>query len=954
MSAEKFEERLTKLETALNDRDGQIKKLEELARGQAKQIDTIRKTGNTSGNASNNNGETKKDGSQVDYALQSKQLEEKAWFWTADVVRSTFKSYFVAKRDHTFWPSSPILPSQEDDTLLFVNSGMVQYKPIFVGRIPQGSAFENMKRAANSQKCVRAGGKHNDLEDVGRDNYHHTYFEMLGNWSFGDYFKAEAIDWAWDLLTNVFGLPGDRLYATYFEGYTNKETGVTVPADTEAKKFWLKYLPESHVLPGNMKDNFWEMGDTGPCGPCSELHFDRIGGGRDASSLVNMDDPNVLEIWNLVFMQFYRHEDRSLSKLPACHVDTGMGFERLVSVLQCKPSNYDTDVFSGLFDAVYQLRVEEYNRNQKNGDKSIPKPERYMGRMGAEAGGKGDTLDANGVDTAYRVIVDHIRTLTFSVTDRIQIGNVGRGYVLKRILRRGVRYGKQFLHLPNGFFAKLVSVVCDLYGSAFPELKAENNVRYVTESVAYEETAFLANWVKGEQKFKQITDKLKAANETVIPGEDVAYLYQCRGFPVDLTRIMAEDAGMTVDEEGFKKAQNNHIEASKGETKIGDGTIKTIVLETAHMAVLQKEKKIAATDDSLKYNVVEGVKCNVTLHAIFDGDNFLNSAAAVGESIGLVFDRSPFYAEQGGQVSDTGTLTNDDGSVEIDIVDCKKFGEYTLHQGVIRKTTTNGIQVGMKYDAEVNITRRNLILPNHTMTHVLNLGLRQVLPQDQVDQKGSRCDTEKLRFDFNCRQAVTSEQLQKVEEVVREQINLKLKVDCKVVPLASAKEITTLRAVFGETYPDPVRVVSVGKTVDELLNDPTNPEWMKYSVELCGGTHLTNTETAGAFVIAEEGGIAKGIRRVTCLTGEAAKKAIENGKAFQEKINNAKKLGPKEMLDEQKRLASSLGDLVCSCYLKEQFSKELTKMFKTASKAADSVGPGQICKDKASEAKASG
>ena len=329
-------------------------------------------------------------------------------------------------------------------------------------------------------------------------------------------------------------------------------------------------------------------------------------------------------------------------------------------------------------------------------------------------------------------------------------------------------------------------------------------------------------------------------------------------------------------------------------------------------------------------------------------------STAVGESIGLVFDRSPFYAEQGGQVSDTGTLTNDDGSVEIDIVDCKKFGEYTLHQGVIRKTTTNGIQVGMKYDAEVNITRRNLILPNHTMTHVLNLGLRQVLPQDQVDQKGSRCDTEKLRFDFNCRQAVTSEQLQKVEEVVREQINLKLKVDCKVVPLASAKEITTLRAVFGETYPDPVRVVSVGKTVDELLNDPTNPEWMKYSVELCGGTHLTNTETAGAFVIAEEGGIAKGIRRVTCLTGEAAKKAIENGKAFQEKINNAKKLGPKEMLDEQKRLASSLGDLVCSCYLKEQFSKELTKMFKTASKAADSVGPGQICKDKASEAKASG
>ena len=660
----------------------------------------------------------------------------------------------------------------------------------------------------------------------------------------------------------------------------------------------------------------------------------------------------MLEIWNLVFMQFYRQEDRSLSKLPACHVDTGMGFERLVSVLQCKPSNYDTDVFSGLFDAVYLLRVEEYNRNKT----TIPKPERYGGRMGAEAGGKGDTLDSDGVDTAYRVIVDHIRTLTFSVTDRIQIGNVGRGYVLKRILRRGVRYGKQFLHLPDGFFARLVSIVCDLYGSAFPELQADNNIKYVTESVAYEETAFLTNWVQGEQKFLQIVERLKSENQTVIPGEDAAFLYQSGGFPVDLTRIMAEDAGMTVDEAGFEKAQAKHVAASKGETKVGDGSMKAIVLETAHMAILQKEMNVAGTDDSFKYEATDSTKTyDVKVQALFDGENFLDTAPQ-GTSIGLVLDKSPFYAEQGGQVSDIGTLRvrsseAAESTIEIEIMECKKFGEYTLHQGIVRQ---GSVQVGATMTASIDMTVRNLIVPNHTMTHVLNLGLRKILPQDQVDQKGSRCDTEKLRFDFNCRQAVTGEQLQQVEAVVREQITSKLNVYCKVVPLASAKEISSLRAVFGETYPDPVRVVSVGASIEDLLNDPTNPEWINYSVELCGGTHLTNTSTAEAFVIAEECGTAKGIRRVTCLTGEAAKQAIANGEAFQAKIDAAFKLAPAEMLVEQKLLQTGIGDLVCSCYLKETFASELKKMHKMATKAAASAGPGQLCKDKAEEAKTSG
>jgi alanyl-tRNA synthetase len=519
--------------------------------------------------------------------------------------------------------------------------------------------------------------------------------------------------------------------------------------------------------------------------------------------------------------------------------------------------------------------------------------------------------------------------------------------VLKRILRRGVRYGKQFLHLPDGFFARLVSTVCNMYSNAFPELKANGNEKYVTDSVAAEETAFLANWVQGEQQFGKIVKRLKDEGKTVIPGEDAAFLYQSGGFPVDLTRIMAEDAGMTVDEEGFMKAQAAHVEASKGESKVGDGS-KVIVLETAHMAILQKQKNVGGTDDSIKYNLgTEGKPVASKIMAIFDGTNFLEEAAE-GTSVGVILDVTPFYAEQGGQVSDVGTIGTT--STKVEIFDCRKYGEYTLHQGVVR---TGSLKVGDAVEANVDMSVRNQILPNHTLTHVLNLGLRAVLPQDQVDQKGSLCDTKKLRFDFNCRQAVSSEQLRQVEKVVRDQIDQKLNVYCKVVPLASAKEITTLRAVFGETYPDPVRVVSVGKSVEDLLADPTNPEWMQYSVELCGGTHMTNTSDAQAFVVAEEGGIAKGIRRVTCLTGALATKAIEDGEAFRVRIEAAFKLKPAEMMTEQKAMQTSLSDLVCSCYLKEGFMAELKKMHKLGSKASAGAS-NDLCKSKADEAKSSG
>ncbi len=832
----------------------------------------------------------------------------KTWFWTSDVVRSTFIQYFKEKREHTFWRACPLLPPGGDQTLLFVNSGMVQYKPIFVGKRPQNHPFETMKRAANSQKCIRAGGKHNDLEDVGKDNYHHTYFEMLGNWSFGDYFKAEAIAWAWDLLTNVYGLPGDRMYATYFEG----NEALNMPADLEAKELWGKYLKPHQILPGNMKDNFWEMGDTGPCGPCSELHFDRIGG-RNARDLVNQDDPNVLEIWNLVFMQFFRHEDRSLTPLPDKHVDTGMGFERLVSVLQNKTSNYDTDVFAPIFQAILDLRIKEWTKNGKKGAEPIP----YGGRMGAD--------DVDGTDTAYRVISDHIRTLTFGITDKIQPSNNGRGYVLRRILRRGVRYGKQFLNLPDGFFSALVETVVVAYGAAFPELSATGNMEHVMAIMKDEEDAFLKTWVTGAKLMSTIVKDVKAKGGKVVSGEDAARLYQSAGFPVDLTRLMAEEEGLTVDEQAFEKAQKAHQEASKGDGKSSSGGVK-IVLETAETSILEKDKQVGPTDDSLKYGDVSGKIDGLKVKAIFNGTEFVD-VATKGNKYGFVLDKTPFYAEQGGQVSDTGAFSNASNG-NFAVTHANRFGPYVLHCGEVTEGTFN---VEEDVAGQVNAEYRSLILPNHTMTHVLNLALRAVLGkagQKEVDQKGSLCDSEKLRFDFNCQKPLKQEQLAEVEEICNDQIKKQLEVYCKVVPLASAKSIATLRAVFGETYPDPVRVVSVGQKVETLLSDPTNPEWLNYSVELCGGTHMGNTKESVQFVLVEESGIAKGIRRVKCLTGKLAQEAEATRAAFAQRVKDADALPVENLETEERAMNQELDKIVCSAAAKMQFRTDVKKITK--------------------------
>ncbi|MEL7473829.1 MAG: alanine--tRNA ligase, partial [Planctomycetota bacterium] len=449
--------------------------------------------------------------------------------WTAARVRQAFLDYFIKTHAHTHTPSSPVVP-HDDPTLMFANAGMNQFKPVFLEQVPPGSPLVGVKRAANSQKCIRAGGKHNDLEDVGKDTYHHTFFEMLGNWSFGDYFKAEAINWAWDFLTNVLGLPADRLYATYFEG--DASTGQ--PADDEARELWLKHLPPERVLPGNAKDNFWEMGDTGPCGPCSEIHFDRIGG-RNAASLVNQDDPDVLEVWNLVFIQYDRQQDASLRPLPANHVDTGMGLERLVSVLQNKRSNYDTDLFGPLFVAIEQA--------------TGARP--YQGKLGAD--------DKDDVDMAYRVIADHIRTLTLAITDGATPSNEGRGYVLRRVLRRAVRFGRQKLNAKSGFFSGLVPMVVESLGDAFPELRKDP--QRVQAIILDEEESFGRTLDRGIKMFEDV------AKSKQVSGEDAFQLYDTYGFPLDLTQLMAEERGLIVDVAGFEKEMESQRERSRAGAK---------------------------------------------------------------------------------------------------------------------------------------------------------------------------------------------------------------------------------------------------------------------------------------------------------------------------------------------------------------------------------------------------
>mmetsp|Transcript_3070 Transcript_3070/g.8679 ORF Transcript_3070/g.8679 Transcript_3070/m.8679 type:complete len:969 (-) Transcript_3070:118-3024(-) len=830
----------------------------------------------------------------------------KALEWPMDKVRQTFIDFFVKQHGHTFWPSSPCVPV-DDPTLLFTNAGMNQYKPLFLGTCDPNLEMSTLKRAVNTQKCIRAGGKHNDLDDVGKDVYHHTFFEMLGNWSFGDYFKKGAIDMAWKCLTEEFKLDPERLYATYFEG--NEQT----PADEEARQLWLQYLPESRVLPFGAKDNFWEMGATGPCGPCTEIHFDRIGG-RDAAKLVNADLPDVIEIWNNVFIQYNREVDGSLRQLPAQHVDTGMGFERLTSILQGVDSNYDTDIFMPLFEAI---------------QKETGAPA-YAGKVGPEE-------DPNFVDMAYRVVADHIRTLSFAIADGAVPSNDGRGYVLRRVLRRAVRFGRQNLGAELGFFAKLVPTFVNLMGKTFPELIEKQD--HVTAIIRDEEDSFNRTLDKGLVEFQKRAEGLKKGG--VFPGADAFFLYATMGFPVDLTELMAEEKGLTLDRQGFEAAMEEEQEKSRKAhlenqmAGMAGKDMRLVAEQTAHLV----GQGVTATDDSHKYTWNQDLTgCSVKALFLGRGETedkigFVPEIKGGTGMVGIVLDKSSFYAEAGGQVYDTGSIVST-GGLALKVSNVQLYGQFVLHVGEVEGAGT--LKVGDAVTCKVDYDRRAPIAANHTMTHVLNFALKDVLMKDakdstltDIDQKGSYQDETKSRFDFSWNGPLKPAQLEAVENLCAERIAGAYPVDSYVASLADAQKISSLRAVFGEKYPDPVRVVAVSNhPITEMLSNPQDAQWNDYSVEFCGGTHLSNTKEAEAFCLLSEEGIAKGIRRIVFVTKDDAKKAIAEAEAFEAKLKKGESLDGEALDAEVKSLTQELSSLTISAAKKAQFRDRIDNLTK--------------------------
>ncbi|KZT19894.1 hypothetical protein NEOLEDRAFT_1123481 [Neolentinus lepideus HHB14362 ss-1] len=813
--------------------------------------------------------------------------------WTARKVREEFFNYFRSK-SHTFVPSSSTIP-YEDPTLLFANAGMNQFKNIFLGTVDPHSEMAKWKRAFNSQKCIRAGGKHNDLEDVGKDSYHHTFFEMLGNWSFGDYFKKEAIQFSWELLTVVYGLPKDRLYVTYFEGDPKNN----LEPDLEAKKYWLDQgVPEDHILPGNAKDNFWEMGATGPCGPCSEIHYDRIGG-RNAAHLVNQDDPDVLEIWNNVFIQFNREDDGSLKSLPSKHVDTGMGFERLVSVIQDKRSNYDTDVFLPVFAKIQDL--------------TGARP--YGGKFGAD--------DADGIDTAYRVVADHVRTLTFALSDGGVPSNVGRGYVLRRILRRGSRYARKKLGVTIGsFFSSLMPVVIETMGDVFPEIT--KNTDELKSILDEEEESFSRTLDRGEKLFEQYASRAQQQGLKELNGKDVWRLYDTYGFPEDLTRLMAAELALGINDKQFEEAQAASKEASKASAK--KGAKEVLKLDVHDIAALEKNTSVSKTDDAAKYatgTITAKVK------AVYYNKSFLESTASIPEdaTFGLILDRTNFYAESGGQEYDQGSIVID-GAADFEVEDVQVFNGYVLHAGHLKYGSIGtGAEVICQYDE----LRRWPIRNNHTATHILNFSLREVLG-DHIDQKGSLVAPTKLRFDFSHKAQISSEDLSKIESISKDWIKKNVGVYSKEVDLKVAQKIPGLRAVFGESYPDPVRVVALEYDVNDIVKDIENPKWRGTSVEFCGGTHVAKTSDIKDFVIIEESGIAKGIRRITAVTGNEAHDVNRLAAALRSRLDGIDRMNGKQKDAELKAYSVELGQVDISAVLKAELRDRLAAMRKAFDK----------------------
>ncbi len=727
-------------------------------------------------------------------------------------IRRKFLDFFASK-GHTIVPSAPLV-LKNDPTLLFTNSGMVQFKDIFLG-----NASSKSSRIADTQKCLRVSGKHNDLEEVGIDTYHHTMFEMLGNWSFGDYFKKEAIEWAWELLTVEYKLPKERLYVTVFEG-DKKES---LAFDQEAYDCWKKYIPEDRILNGNKKDNFWEMGEMGPCGPCSEIHIDlrpeeelKTKAGKD---LVNNDHPQVVEIWNLVFMEFNRKADGTLEKLPAQHVDTGMGFERLCMAIQKKTSNYETDVFSPLIDFISQEAQVPYKRDEKT-------------------------------DIAMRVMADHVRAVSFAIADGQLPSNTGAGYVIRRILRRAVRYGFTFLNFKEPFICKLVPVLGGQLRDVFPEL--EKQKEYVGKVIFEEEVSFLRTLDKGLKRLENIEGELK---DKTIGGEQAFELYDTFGFPLDLTSLIAREKGYSVDEKGFT------VEMEKQKSRSKAAAAK----ETGDWIVVGKEQKT----EFIGYEFLDA-EVSIT--------KFRKIKQKNRELIQLVFDRTPFYAESGGQVGDTGFIEN--ANEKILIVDTKKENDLIVH--VAEKLPENP---GSIFHAVVNPHKRRQSMNNHSATHLLHAALRQVLGK-HVEQKGSLVNDKVLRFDFSHFAAMTSTEITKVEEIVNEKIRENIQLDEKRnVPIEEAKSLGAM-ALFGEKYGDFVRVITF---------DPS------FSVELCGGTHVPSTGRIGFFKIISESSVAAGVRRIEAITAEGAERFVREELDVLDEVRRLLK-NPKDILGSARNL----------------------------------------------------
>lgn len=755
---------------------------------------------------------------------------------TSNELRESFLQFFHSKQ-HKIVPSAPMVV-KNDPTLMFTNAGMNQFKDIFLEIVPI-----KHKRIVDSQKCLRVSGKHNDLEEVGHDTYHHTMFEMLGNWSFGNYFKKEAIDWAWELLVKEFKLEPERLYATIFEG----DEQDNVDLDHEAKSIWQKYLPDDRIINGNKKDNFWEMGNVGPCGPCSEIHIDlrsqtereKING----KDLINKDHPLVIEIWNLVFIQYNRKADGNLEHLPLKHVDTGMGFERLCMAMQGKTSNYDTDIFQPIIQAIANFSGYKYGQNEEK-------------------------------DAAMNVIADHLRTVAFSITDGQLPSNNKAGYVIRRILRRAIRYAFTFLDQKYPFIYKLLPALIDSMGEAYPELKKQKDL--ITQVIETEEKAFLQTLATGIKLLDQIIENTKKENKNTINGKAAFELYDTYGFPLDLTELILKEHGLNVDNEQF----NKEMEAQKNRSRNDAAT------ETNDWIVVK-------TDDKQEFVGYDYTEANVFITKY-------KKITVKGKTLyQIIFSVTPFYGESGGQVGDNGFI--EANGVKTPIVDVKKEHNQIVH--LVKELPEN---INQQFKAVVNTQKRVATQCNHSATHLLHYALRNVLGT-HVEQKGSLVNDEHLRFDFSHFHKLTNTELIEVENMVNKMIRENYKLDeYREIPIQKAKNMGAM-ALFGEKYGDVVRVIKFGD-----------------SVELCGGNHVNATGKIGCFKIVSESSIAAGIRRIEAVTAYKAEKFINMQIS---KLNDVSELmqGSKNIVSDIKKLIAEKDDLIKKISLFEKKAQLNTK-----------------------------